>query len=81
MIEGGWNPYFVAFAHAHGCTPEAMVRGPRIAARYLTWIPGEWLEFFAAAGITPSHPFSRVEAEFGAWLAERWPAPASEVAP
>lgn len=29
MIEGGWNPYFVAFAHAHGCTPEAMVRGPR----------------------------------------------------
>ena len=41
MIEGGWNPYFVAFAHAHGCTPEAMVRGPRIAARYLTWIPGE----------------------------------------
>lgn len=79
--EGAWNPYFVAYAAAHGCTPEAMRARPRWTGGFMGWISRRWSDWHARQGRTHVAAVMAVnEAEraafeawlpLGAWLANR----------
>lgn len=71
-----WNPYYVAYAAAHGCTPEEMwdqTRGQRLRnIDFMQWISRRWAEWDALHGHGPRHGRSEAEyAAFGAWLGTR----------
>jgi hypothetical protein len=76
-----WNPYFVAYAAAHGCTPAAMSARPRWSVDFMTWISRRWADWHARQGrthvaaVVAVHETERAAFEawlpLGAWLADR----------
>lgn len=72
-----WNPRYVAYARAHGNTPEyqsALDRerypGGRMAG-YLVWVSANWREWHADTGRGPLPLTAADHAEFDAWLLAR----------
>ena len=72
----GWNPYYVAYATAHGRTPADQLAHDKAARphasmmEYLLWGAGQWAEFETE---NPRGKFQpRDHAGYGGWLARRW---------
>lgn len=87
----GWNPRYVAYAHANGCTPSGMLvvdaeryPGGKMCG-FVLWNEQKWNEFFAAQNIiirrdrfgTNDRPFLVAELgqEYSEWLLEQYPEP------
>lgn len=73
-----YQPFFVAFAHAHGKTPDEM-NGPGFWTDFVPWIGAMWRRYFASTGRAETD--RATEADFDAiiaYLATTYPAPTSE---
>jgi hypothetical protein len=76
----------VAYAAAHGLTPEAMLERTRgHQGAFMAWIGARWAEWFASQGRTYRPGFTSLSetdrAAFGVWLAEQSAQPACAGAP
>ena|SRR3990167_9693146 len=71
----GWQPRYLAYARAHGLSPEEMLAQDREAwpgglmAGYITWINDEWADFDRDNGRPVHNP--EYHARFDGWLQER----------
>ena len=75
-MTGPVNPRYIAYARAHGETPEGMLEADRVTwpggsmTGFTIWIDGKWREWCAA---NPSRSRSALtaadHAAFDAWLA------------
>lgn len=65
-----WNPRYVAYAAAHGNTPEAQRLADKNMASFLAWLRTKWAEFDAAhpALRGRSRMLSTTQEAFDAWL-------------
>lgn len=71
----GYNPNWVAFAHALGHQPGDLNPGAGTNAMFMGWITRQAGDFTAATGITKqTHP-GEYHDLFSAWLTNTWPAP------
>ena len=67
-----WNPRFVAYAEAHGRTPEAQLAHDEQAwpggkmAGYTLWLTKQWDRFVDTIGKAPT---GMTEAEWRSWVA------------
>ena len=58
MMDGNWNPRFVAYASAHGRTPEAMLEHDTEAwpggkmCGFILWIKSAWSEWYIRKGFS-----------------------------
>lgn len=71
-----WNPRFVAYASAHGRSPDEQLEHDRSeypsarAMPFMLWIQARWSEFDLARGVRPGGSHGPQEhAAFDAWLA------------
>lgn len=63
-----WNPHFIAYAAAHGRSPEAqLVHDDGIMAGFMVWHSVRLREWRAETGVSGWIPDDRL-AEFGMWL-------------
>jgi len=59
-----WNPRYVAYAKAHGTTPEAMIEEDRVnwpggvMTGFILWIGDHWRAWLAERGLPSDHPKS-----------------------
>lgn len=74
-----WNPRYLAYARAHGRTPEEMVayddqrrEAGTIDGGFVVWISERWREWAALRGIHPSQSYAHHHAAFDAWLMNRF---------
>lgn len=73
--EAAYQPRYVAYARAHGRSPEVQAAQDRVEhpggcmVGYILWIGDRWREYRSAAGWRPGAPADH--AGFDAWLEAR----------
>ena len=78
-MKKSWNPRFIAYAKAHGNTPEGQLEADRVQfpggcmCGFLLWMNQQWGEFCKLHGVSnPDHAYLKLGAEcgriFDAWL-------------
>jgi hypothetical protein len=69
-VSGDWNPRYVAYAKAHGRTPDEQLRHDGSMAGFINWIAHQWTDYCQSRGLPPGYQYTEsLHEDFDAWLA------------